>query len=180
MTDLQGAVARAQLAKLAGVVERRRRTAEQLTVELRDVDGLTLPAPLPGATHVYWKYPLIVDPDEIEGGSDALGAALKKQGVFCAPRYIQKPAFECQVFTDRATFGKSQAPYCWREQQDGTRIVYDAAEYPGTVQGLERVVVLPWNEFYTDQHVAFIARAVKQAVAELRPRRRASGTEGKR
>lgn len=167
MTDLQGAVARAQLEKLDGVVERRRATAEALTGLLAGTPGLTLPAPLPGATHVYWKYPLIVDPEVIAGGSDALGAALKKKGVFCAPRYIQKPAFLCEVFTKRKTFGRSQFPYSHREREDGTRIVYDAAEYPGTMRGLERVVVLPWNEFYTDEHVGFIAGAVQSAVAEL-------------
>ncbi|MFN8545810.1 MAG: DegT/DnrJ/EryC1/StrS family aminotransferase [Candidatus Binatia bacterium] len=167
MTDLQGAVARAQLKKLAGVVERRQRTAAQFTEIIRDVPGLTLPRPLDGATHVYWKYPLIVDPAVVKGGSDALGAALKAAGVFCAPRYIQKPAFECQVFTDRKTYGKSQCPYSCRERQDGAKIVYDAAEYPGTVRGLERVVVLPWSEFYTDAHVQFIAGAVRRAVAGL-------------
>lgn len=172
MTDLQGAVARAQLAKLDGVVERRRRTAESLTACLTGTPGVALPAARPGATHVYWKYPLIVDPAVIEGGADALGAALKANGVFCAPRYIQKPAFECQVFTERKTFGKSQFPYSYREKTDGTKIVYDAAEYPGTVQGLERVVVLPWNEFYTSAHVDFIARAVQSAVAKLTTRSR--------
>ncbi len=167
MTDLQGAVARAQLAKLDGVVARRRKTAEQLTERLKGLPGLILPKPAPNATHVYWKYPLIVDPAVISGGSDALGGALKANGVFCAPRYIQKPAFECEVFTKRKTFGKSQFPYSHREKEDGTKIVYDAKEYPGTVRGLERVVVLPWNEFYTDEHVAFIASAVQNAVAEL-------------
>ncbi|MEB2283213.1 MAG: DegT/DnrJ/EryC1/StrS family aminotransferase [Myxococcales bacterium] len=167
MTDLQGAVARAQLAKLDGVVERRRRSAEQLSARLAGTPGLSLPQPAPHATHVYWKYPLIVDPAVIRGGADALGGALKANGVFCAPRYIQKPAFECEVFTKRKTFGKSRFPYSYREREDGTKIVYDAADYPGTVRGLERVVVLPWNEFYTDEHVAFIASAVQNAVAEL-------------
>jgi perosamine synthetase len=74
------------------------------------------------------------------------------------------------VFTARKTFGQSQFPYSYREQMDGTKIVYDAAEYPGTMEGLERVVVLPWNEFYTDEHVAFVAAAVKGAAAELAPR----------
>ena len=80
MTDLQGAVARAQLGKLAGVVARRQRAAERLTALLADVDGLVLPRALPGATHVYWKYPLIVDPAAVRGGADALGAALKARG----------------------------------------------------------------------------------------------------
>src|SRR5262245_56522798 len=55
MTDLQGAVARAQLTKLEGVVVRRRMSAAQLTQRLLDLPGLTLPEPLPDAAHVYWK-----------------------------------------------------------------------------------------------------------------------------
>jgi perosamine synthetase len=162
MTELQGAVARAQLVKLDGCVKRRQRSAAQLTELLAPVPGLALPRPLPGATHVYWKYPLVVDPAVIKGGADALGAGLKAQGIFCVPRYIQKPAFECQVFADRKTFGKSTVPYASRAD-----VKYDAAEYPGTMQGLERVVVLPWNEAYTEEHVSFIARAVESTVRRL-------------
>jgi dTDP-4-amino-4,6-dideoxygalactose transaminase len=162
MTELQGAVARAQLAKLDGCVKRRQRTAAQLTELLAPLPGLALPRPLPGATHVYWKYPLVVDPAVIKGGADALGAGLKAQGIFCVPRYIQKPAFQCQVFADRKTFGKSTVPYAARGD-----VRYDAAEYPGTMQGLERVVVLPWNEAYTEEHVSFIARAVESTVRRL-------------
>ena len=103
----------------------------------------------------------------IGGGADALGARLKAAGVFCAPRYIQKPAFECQVLRDRKTYGASRCPYSCRERQDGTSITYDAADYPGTMQGLERVLVLPWNEAYTDEHVAFIDSAVRTAALEL-------------
>ena len=96
-----------------------------------------------------------------------MGALLKAAGVFCAPRYIQKPAFECQVLRERKTYGTSRCPYSCRERQDGTSITYDAADYPGTMQGLERVLVLPWNEAYTDGHVAFIDAAVRTAVLEL-------------
>ena len=162
MTELQGAVARAQQGRVQQVVDSRRSTAEMLTAKLANVEGLTLPSTLPGCTHVYWKYPLIVDPNAIEGGSDALGAELKKNGVFCAPRYIQKPAFECQVLRDRVTFGKSEWPFSLRPE-----IRYDRAEYPGTIQGLDRVVVLPWNEKYTEEHVDFIAGAVRSAVEKL-------------
>ena len=94
--------------------------------------------------------------------------SMKDRGVFCIPRYIQKPAFECQVFTDRKTFGKSQFPYSHREREDGTKIVYDTKEYPGTMQGLERVVVLPWNEFYTEDDVRYIADAVIETARQLR------------
>ncbi len=167
MTDLQGAVARAQLEKLDRVVARRQGLAAQLTALLDGVPGLMLPAPLPDCTHVYWKYPLIVDPLVIEGGADALGAALQEAGVFCAPRYIPQPACPCQIFTQRTTYGRSQCPYTCRERADGTHIDYDPADYPGTMQGLERVVVLPWNEQYTEEHVDVIARALRTAIRSL-------------
>jgi len=170
MTELQGAVARAQLKKLDRVVERRQESAGRLTELLSGVHGLSLPAPLPGTTHVYWKYPLIVDPDVIEGGSDALGAALKENGVFCAPRYIRKPAFECAVFAERNTYGKSRCPYSCGNRSGLAEVVYDLTAYPGAIRGLERVVVLPWNEFYTKDHVRFIADAVLGAVEKLRRR----------
>ena len=165
MTELQGAVARAQLAKVKACVEARQKTANQLTAVLGEVEGLTLPSTLPGCTHVYWKYPVIVDPAVIEGGSDAFGAELKKNGVFCAPRYIQKPAFECMVLRDRNTFGRSEWPFSLRPE-----IRYDRAEYPGTIQGLDRVVVLPWNEKYTEEHVEFIAKVVREAAVKLSSR----------
>ncbi|TMB09312.1 MAG: hypothetical protein E6J71_28350 [Deltaproteobacteria bacterium] len=45
--------------------------------------------------------------------------------------------------------------------------MYEPAEYPGAMRGLERVVVLPWNEFYTDAHVEFIAASIREAVLKL-------------
>ena len=51
MTELQGAVARAQLTKVKACVEARQKTANQLTAVLGEVEGLTLPSTLPGCTH---------------------------------------------------------------------------------------------------------------------------------
>jgi len=103
MTELQGAVARAQLQKVNNVVARRQSTADMMTSLISDLPGLTLPIPVAGTTHVYWKYPLAVDPKVIKGGSDALGKALKDRGIMCAPRYIVKPAFECEVLAAQNT-----------------------------------------------------------------------------
>jgi dTDP-4-amino-4,6-dideoxygalactose transaminase len=50
-------------------------------------------------------------------------------------------------------------------------VSYDPADHPGTMQGLERVVVLPWNERYTNEHVDGIAAAVRAAVSGLIRRR---------
>ncbi len=165
MTELQGAVGLGQLPKLQGCVDARQATAEMLTEQIRDLAGITAPVVADGSTHAYWKYIVMVDPAQIAGGSVALGAKLKARGIFNAPRYIQKPAFQCAVFRDRATFGTSGWPFTLA---DPSAVDYDPARFPGTFQALEQVLVLPWNERYTEEHVAFIAGALRDAVAELR------------
>lgn len=167
MTELQGAVALAQLRKLDGVVKRRIHSAGLMTGLLQGVPGVLPPKTTPGGKHVYWKYPLRVDETIIEGGVEAMGAELKRRGIWCAPRYIQKPAFQCQVLREQRTFGASRFPFvgCGRDGEPATN--YRPEEYPGTLDALSRVLVLPWNEFYTDEHVAYIAEAVRTVATSL-------------
>ncbi|HEY6233838.1 MAG TPA: DegT/DnrJ/EryC1/StrS family aminotransferase [Candidatus Elarobacter sp.] len=165
LTELQGAVGLGQLPKLEACVESRQATAAALTEQIRDIAGITAPFIAADATHAYWKYIVMVDPADVPGGSVALGAKLKERGIASAPRYIQKPAFQCAVFRDRTTFGASGWPFTLA---DPAAVDYDPARFPGTFRALEQVLVLPWNERYTEAHVAFIAGALRDAVRELR------------
>jgi dTDP-4-amino-4,6-dideoxygalactose transaminase len=170
MTELAGAVALAQIGKLAGMIQRRIEMADLLTSKIRDAKGVHAPVIRPGGRHTYWKYPLRIDPGVISGGADAFGQKLREAGVFCAPRYIQKPAFECQVLRDRNTFGNSHFPYEGDHRRGDPPVVYDIADTPGTKEGLATVVVLPWNEKYTREHVEYIAGAIRGASIELAER----------
>lgn len=165
MNELTGAVVGAQLGKLEPSVESRRRAAALLHSLLADVPGLTLPAAPSGSVHSWWRYALSVDPDAIPGGTDALGAALSSLGIGAAPRYIRKPAFECSVIADRVTFGRSGWPFTLARPQ---AVDYRRELFPGVHEGLARVLVLPWNERFTEDHVRAIAGAVRGAVAALR------------
>lgn len=164
MSELQGAVAVAQLEKLEEVVERRIRAADRLAGEIRDLPGVALPKVALGAVHVYWKYCLTIDGSRIRGGAVGLAAELKKKGISSAPRYIQKPAFRCEIFSAQRTFGKSRFPFTLARPE---AVDYDAARFPGTFKGLEDVLVLPWNERYTEEHVDFIAESIREAVELL-------------
>jgi dTDP-4-amino-4,6-dideoxygalactose transaminase len=108
---------------------------------------------LPGATHVYWKYCLDVDKDITGFDVAQLSQELKNFGIASAPRYIQKPAFRCQVMYD-----------LYPHFQDDAKM---RQEYPGSYQALSRVLVLPWNEFYTAKHVDYIADKILQSVEKL-------------
>ena len=39
--------------------------------------------------------------------------------------------------------------------------------FPGTLEALKGVLVLPWNEKYTDEHITYIAEAIRWAAAQL-------------
>lgn len=164
MNELTGAVALAQLDKLDEVVDARRRLAGELTERLADVPGIATPMTDARRVHTYWKYCLRVDPQAIEGGAVALAARLKADGIASAPRYIQKPAFRCQVFAEQRTFGQSRWPFTLAGPE---AVDYRDERFPGAWGGLARVLVLPWNERYEIEHVAFLAERIAAAAAEL-------------
>jgi len=164
MSELQGAVAAAQLPKLEGVVQNRVETAARLTEMLSGLPGIETPPVADGDRHTFWKYCPRVDSDVVRGGSPALGAALKEFGIMSAPRYIQKPAFQCQIFREQNTFGSSRWPFTLARPE---AVDYDPGHFPGTFSGLEGILVLPWNEKYTDEHVEYIGNALIESVRKL-------------
>jgi dTDP-4-amino-4,6-dideoxygalactose transaminase len=163
-TELQAAVALAQLPKLNAVISARRAMAERMDQLLTDVPGLTLPRAGHFSTHVYWKYPLLVDPAVIPGGPNGLAKALKEVQIASAPRYIQKPAFRCAVIRDQQTLGQSRWPFTLAHPE---AVDYSAERFPGTFGYLDRVLVLPWNEKYTATHVDYLAHEIRTAVSRL-------------
>jgi dTDP-4-amino-4,6-dideoxygalactose transaminase len=164
MSELQGAVAVAQLPKLAGVVRSRIASAEALTERLRGLPGIETPRVHPSSVHTYWKYCLHVDSQVVAGGAVGLAQLLKEKGISSAPRYIQKPAFLCEIFQRQRTLGNSRFPFTLARPE---AVDYDRRLFPGTFAGLEGVLVLPWNERYTQEHIDYIADAVHEATGRL-------------
>jgi dTDP-4-amino-4,6-dideoxygalactose transaminase len=170
MTDLQGAVALAQLRKLDKMVTSRRRTAEKLTEMLSKIEGLTPPIVTPGGVHTYWRYCLQVEEEILGVDVNQFASLLKEYGIVSAPRYIQKPAFQCALFKERKTYGTSQFPYRGSFREGLPEVSYDAHDFPGTMRGLSKALVLPWNERYTQEHVEYIAQGLTDAVEQCEPR----------
>lgn len=164
LSELQGAVGRAQLEKLDAGVAVRISNAVHLNAMLADLPGLTVPEPAPGDVHSYWRYALIVDPAVVPGGPGALAAELKLGGVASAPRYIQKPAFRCGVFVNQKTFGSSRWPFTLARPE---AVDYSPERFPGTFGALEHVLVLPWNERYTHDDVEALGECIADAVGRL-------------
>jgi perosamine synthetase len=163
MSELCGAVASAQLGKLDGVVLARTKAAAYLTEKLRGVPGVETPWADDRAAHTYWKYCLRIDANVIAGGAPGIAKPLKERGIASAPRYIQKPAFQCQVIRDHKTFGQSKWPFTLARPE---AVDYRPERFPGTFAALEQILVLPWTEKYEPQHLDYLAFAVRES-AEL-------------
>lgn len=167
MTELQGAVALAQLEKLDRIVEARIRVADQLTERIAGVEGVKPPAVTPGCKHSYWKYALRIEDGAVHGGVDGFSARLQDLGVGNAPRYVRKPAFMLEVFRERRTFGRSGFPFEGPHRAGLPPVVYDPADYPGSAEALSHVVVLPINERYEEAHIDFVADRIREAAGAV-------------
>lgn len=155
MTELQGAVALAQLDKLSHSIDRRRSMARRLTRAIGGVSGIETIETPEAAEHGYWRFGLHVAADR--GGPDALAAALRTDEIASAPRYIAKPAFECAVIRDRRTFGNSGFPFTLAREE---ALDYAPEKYRGTYDFLRSILVLPWNERLEEAHVDMIAEKI--------------------
>jgi perosamine synthetase len=164
LSELQGAVALAQLPRLDSFVDRRIDNALRLTASLDGLAGIAPPAVRPGSVHSYWRYCLRIDPGVLPGGAVALGARLKARGIAAAPRYIQKPAFECEVFRRQRTFGASRWPFTLARPE---ALDYRRSRFPGVYEALDEILVLPWNERFEAEHVDFLAEAIHEGADEL-------------
>jgi perosamine synthetase len=158
MTELQGAVALAQLDKVEQVVQDRQTTAGEFLHAIAEVAGVQPQVIPPQGRSVFWKMTLRLDP--VQTGADVreIGSYLKEKfGVVCAPRYVQKPAFECEIFRNKRTFGASEWPL--RDVAPP-----DPSKFQGTYDALANMLVLPWNENYTAQHVDYLADSLRATI----------------
>lgn len=164
MSELQGAVALAQLRKIGGMVERRVAMGEMLASRIASIPGLRSLPTTPGATQTYWRFVLLVDSDVLPGGPPALADELKSLGVWSTPNYIRVPAFMCRQFRERATFRDTGHPFTLY----GARYPIERLEdYPGCREGLSRVLVLPWTERHAPHHVELLAERLSEATDRL-------------
>ncbi len=164
MCELQGAVALAQLEKLTFSVEQRCSMASILTDALKGIPGVTTPAISSRSKATWWKYWVLIDETVIPGGAPAVANGLRELGIASAPRYIQKPAFRCEIFAEQRTFGNSRFPFTLARPE---AVDYDSSRFPGSFALLDQILVLPWNERYTEDHVHAIADGLRQVIGQI-------------
>ena len=162
MTELQGAVALAQIEKVADVVRRRNELGDLLTRLIAGAPGI-LPAPVTeGGRHTYWLYALRV----VEGDPQRLAAALKAEGVPAGAGYIGKPIHLCMAaLAGGPTFGSSRHPL---DGCHGGRVLeYGEGLCPHTEAILAQMITLGIHEHMEEADIQDMAQAINKVARGL-------------
>ncbi len=106
MTELQAAIARLQLGKLADWQARRQSNAELLRVGLADVPGLRTPVPPAHAKHAYYRFYTYLDTSRLRAGwsRERIVAEVTERGVPCFSGSCS------EVYREKAVVAAGYAP----------------------------------------------------------------------
>lgn len=163
MGELVGAVALAQTRKLAGILERRRRSADLLLERVAGIPGIIPPLAEPRVRHSWWIFSFQLDHDVLKVDVPTFRAALQAEGLPFSTGYAGGiPICMYPALKEHIAYGSGKFPW---EPPYGRDVQYRAEDYPDTVWAQENTFVTSWNEGYAEQDVEDIYRGLKK-VAE--------------
>jgi len=162
MTEVTAAIGLAQLEKLEGAVESRRRTAQRLTERIEGMKGLIPPRPPKGVKHSYWQYLLIVE-DEFGADPGKFCKALNAEGIPASHNYIGEPMYLKAPLREKRTFLRSRHPFDCPAY--GREMSYEPGLCPVAEGSLRKTIVIPWSEKHTNEDADDVAEAIRKVVA---------------
>lgn len=168
MTELQGAVAVAQLGKVQRIVGRRGELGARLIAGLKQVPGIIPQAVPEGAQHSFFLFVVRVDPAVIGAPVAELCKALEAEGIPCEPSKITggMPIYLYDVFQNRSAFPKSRLPFVSKDL--GSRVSYPRGLCPAAEEAFEHTFNVNLTEFYTEADVDDMVRGVAKVAAHFR------------
>ena len=169
MNELTGAVAYAQLGRVETVVANRRAAAHKLSERIREIPGVNPPAERGDCQHSFWHYAITIDEDALGVSPKDFAAAVRAEGIYCGHGYIGQPIYMTRMLHEQTAYGKSHCP--WECHFAGRRIQYKEQDCPNTVEILRRIILIYWNEKYTDRDLQDIGDALDKVAAHFRSKR---------
>lgn len=160
MTELQGAIARAQAQRLPKLIAARRTAAAELTARLRQIPGLVPPPDQEGIEPSWWTYPFTIDEARLGVSLPEFLAAIRVEGVRTQAQYLPAPIFEYELFRRQQTYGTSGYPF--------TAFPYEpprVEDFPGFTQFNRSQLFLWWSHRVRPRHIDSIAGAIARVAA---------------
>ena len=165
MTELQAAVALAQMDRMRAVTDRRHELGTRLSAALADVPGILPPRVPEGGACSYWFYMFRVDADVLGIDRDTFCARLKELNIPAGAGYIPNPLYREPVFCDKSFFPGGVWP---AELAAGRRYDYTATRCPNAERVLDTAVTLPLHEGMDETDVDDYAAAIARVAGTAR------------
>ena len=124
--ELEAAIAIEQLAKLQQATDQMIAIAEALNIGLEKLDGLRLPITKPGCSHVYYAFPLILDPTTLGVSREAIYEALVAEGIPLGMGYTNIHLLP--IFQTKIAYGNNGYP--WSSPEYRGNVSYDKGICP--------------------------------------------------
>ena len=168
MTELQGAVARAQLEKVDQIASRHHAIGETLRTGLEGLPGATMLAPIDGGYSTYWWSALLVDLDRVSVSRDELVSALQAEGIATEAygRYdlLATRLFQTRLVRPWLSGERAMYPFV---QPDGRSYTYSYDDTPNHRRLLGSTISLQIKASYTDQDVEETIAGITKAFSAL-------------
>jgi dTDP-4-amino-4,6-dideoxygalactose transaminase len=166
MTELQGAVALAQIQKLRQIVDRRRHHGERLTQQLEEIPGIAVQRVPSDCKPSYFMYLFRLKLEALTCNVDEFSSALNAEGIPNAARRITGGMVEYayRIFQNRSAYPKSMVPFVCDET--GANRKYSIGDCPNAERAFDEWITLDMSEHYSDRDIDEIAYGIRK-VAEF-------------
>ena len=107
--EIECAIGIEQLKKLTPLVKQRQRAADRLSSGLKVLPGLRTPVVMPGCTHAYYVYPMVLDLQMLGVSRDRICDALAAEGVAVSRKY--QNIHLLPMYQKKISFGSKGFPW---------------------------------------------------------------------
>lgn len=171
MTELQGAVALAQLEKVEAIVEARSRLGMRLNQLLAEIPGVTPQAIPAGRKHAFFLYLFKLDLQALRCTALEFSEALDAEGVPNKAHLITggRPVYLYDIFQNRSAFPGSTFPFT---RPDGSGRVYKKGDCPVAEEAFTCWITMNIYEHYSPLDIEEIAHGIGKVAHHFQRRGR--------
>jgi dTDP-4-amino-4,6-dideoxygalactose transaminase len=168
MTELQGAVAIAQLDKVEDIVKKRVRLAKQLGDGLTKIDGVVPHGVLEGCDHTGFLYTVRLQEEKFNTDVDGFCAALTAEGIPNQPHMVTggRPIYNYDIFRNRSAFPHSQFPFVSKDLD--SNIEYSAGDCPEAEKAFTETFNIRIDEFQDEGVIVDMLSAIAKVADAYR------------
>jgi len=158
MSELQAAVAAAQLTRLEGIAAKRARLGRLLTEKISDLPGVIPHEVHPEDRHVCWFYMFRVVPEALKCNRSVFTRALWAEGASVSGGYIKVPLYGEAVFQNHGFFAGR-----WPVKEMGlTDMDFTKHKCPNAESMLVEGIRVHIKEYMTEEYILQVAEAIRK------------------